>query len=208
MNSPFPTLGTPAYFFPNQLIWDVYDPNNIDPSSGGATNNRIQWSMFYLPFNITISRYRMQIDVSTWTTGVFYAGLYTSAGALVCDIGAVSLGNSVSGQYGKGAAHDPGTNLFDASGTATNAVYLPAGWYIYAWAASVASGVLAIPSMQPFNNTVFGEQIVADTTGLPSGIVARAGTNTAAASGSHLPATVALVGTGVNTLPPNITFFA
>lgn len=203
-----PTLGTPAYFFPNQFIFDNFDGTNVDPTTANTTNGVVRWNFFYLPFNITISRYRFQMD-GVGVGGIFYAGLYTSLGSLICDIGGVPL--TAIGQFGKGAAHDPGTNLFDSGGNATNSIALTAGWLIYGWAGSVTSGAgLTVPSMQPLNNTVYGEQIIADTVGLPAGILGRSGTNTAGVSGGHMPSTIALAGVASNQANSccNITFFA
>lgn len=203
-----PTLVTPTYFFPNQFIFDNYDPVNIDPRGAGSVNNQPSWKLFYLPFNITITRYRFQADIGTWTTGVFYAGLYTAAGNLVFDIGGVSLGSSVSGQYGPGAAHDPGTVFFDNTGTAKSSITLVAGWYLFAWSGSVATGNLVFPSMGSLNTTDYSASINVDTVGI-SPLVARWGTvGSATVSGGHLPATIGTVQSGVPTNPPNITFFA
>ena len=205
-----PTLGTPSYFFPNQFIFDNYDPVNIDPRATSSSTNLVpSWKFFYLPFNITVTRYRFQVD-GAGTAATFYAGIYTAAGALIFDIGAVSLTVS-SGQYGKGAANDPGTNLYDANGNPSNAISLTAGWYIFGWGAnaSSASGTMIFPSMGALNTTLFTEQINGDITGLPAGIVARWGAaSTATIAGGHMPAILGTAQSGTPTNPPNITFFA
>jgi hypothetical protein len=204
-----PTLGTPTYFFPNQFIFDNYDPVNIDPRATASSVNLVaSWKYFFLPFNITVTRYRFQVD-TTGTAATFYSGIYTAAGSLIFDIGAVSL--TASGQYGKGAVHDPGTNLFDSNGVASNAITLNAGWYIYGWGASASSGAntMVFPSMASLNTTLFNEEINVDTVGLPTGIVARWGAaSTATIAGGHMPPTLGTAQSGVPTNPPNITFFA
>lgn len=207
MNVPIPTLTKPAYFFPNQFLFDNFDSGNIDPrATVSALNNVASWKMFYLPFNITIIRYRFQADAGA-TGGLFYAGLYTAAGGLIFDIGAVSC--TAAGQYGTGAAHDPGTVFFDAAGNPTSSIALTAGWYIYGWGAFATSGSFVVPNMGVLNATFFNEEITADVVGLPPGIVSRWGASPSAnISGGHLPSTLGTAQSGTPTAPPNIAFFA
>ena len=71
-----PVITSPGYFFRSSTLWRLWDPNNIDPRASGL-NLLPSWKLFYLPFDITISRYRIQCDSIGGATNVFvYAAIY------------------------------------------------------------------------------------------------------------------------------------
>jgi hypothetical protein len=202
------TMESPGYFFPDQFLFDCFDPSNIDPRAGTSKISLCtSWKQFYLPWNIVITRYRFQIDGIGGATGAFfYAGLCDNSGNLLFDIGKIDLSPG-SGQYGTGAVHDPGTRFFDASRTPQNSIALTRGWHYYVWGAEVASGgPLVVPQMGA-NNALWDEQVNIDTVGLTN--VAKRWAHSAGNDivGGHLPTSIGTSGGGT-TAPPNITFFA
>lgn len=183
----------------------------VDPRGAGALafSDVPSWILFYLPFNVTITRYRFQVD-ATAADAIFFAGMYTSAGALVFDIGAVAIANT--GQYGPGATHDPATVFFDSGRNATSAVALTAGWYLYGWGCrtTAATGTIHLPSAGP-SNALWAEQIALDTVGLPTGLKARMGKSGGfdLSGQTHMPLALGLTGgTSTTSTCPCITFFA
>lgn len=212
------TLGSPAYFYPTPYAGMT--PLLLEGGSGGATNIDItngnlmttttgvgNWVLFYLPFNITISRYRFQMD-GVGTSLKFYAGLYSySAGLpLIFDIGAVTL--TAGGQYGTGAVTDPGTVFFDINRNPTSSVALTAGWYLYAWSASGTAGPSVTPILGGYD-ALWNETIIPDTLGLSFGLSSRrAHSGILDVTGGHLPVTIGTSNGGSTTSPPNICFFA
>lgn len=200
------TMLSPGYFFPDNFLFEVWDPANIDPRGGGTLSLCPSWKPFYLPFGITISRYRFQCDGVGTATGVFvYAGLYDKTGALIFDIGKVGV--TTAGQYGPGAVHDPATVFFDASRNATSSVTLAAGWYYYGWGAEVATGTGLIFPQMGSTSALWDEQINIDTVGIAP-IVKRWGHSGGFdITAGHMPTTIGRSFGGPATEPMNITFF-
>lgn len=207
------TLGKPAYFFPSFNAFMSYTVSNVSPLAGGWAGVG-SWFMFYLPFEITITRYRFQADNGT-SDAAFYAAIYDITGALIFDIGAVAV--STAGQYGPGAAHDPGTVFFDASRNPTSSVHLTAGWYLYGWGATgtetgsngspYADLGIQLPGMVV--DSLWAETVNVDADSLPSGIVMRwshSGLNDISAG--HMPLVLGRALGATTTAPPNICFFA
>ena len=203
------TIVSPGYFSPTTGgIFDGANGTVAANANPAANANITQWAQFFLPYNITIKRYRFQADAGTWTGGAFYAGLYDSTGALIFDIGKINLVDSASGgagQYGAGALHDPGTAFFDASRNPQSSITLKSGWYYYGWGASIVTGTLTMPVF-PISN-LWNETQGVDTTGL--GLVSKRWThsNLVDIAGGHLPLVIRASG-GAATMPINIVFFA
>lgn len=207
-------LTAPAFFYPTPIagmqpqIAVTQAGSNMDPAAAGSTANTAvgNWSLFYLPFAITITRWRFQIDGVHAGTH-FYAGIYNAlTQALIFDIGAIDIGTNT-GQYGKGALHDPLTNMFDSGRNATNSVTLAAGWYLLGWGADGGTGVV-MPKTGGYD-ALWTETLTVDTTGLPSGLVSRkAHSSTFDITGGHMPLTLGVTNGGVATEPPNLCFLA
>lgn len=190
---------------------DTQGGTNMDITSAGITASTgvASWVLFYLPFDIPVTRYRVQMDAGTATTLSFYCGVYRYASGLplVFDIGQLSLAAGA-GQYGPGAAHDPGTVFFDNSRAATSLVALTAGWYLLGWGAS-GTGVSVTPKTGGYD-ALWSETVGIDTTGLQFGLVSRGKIHSSTfniASG-HMPLTLGAASGGGGSEPPNICFFA
>jgi hypothetical protein len=198
-------MGKPAYFFPTVNVLTPNDQGNVDPRGGVGLALCPSWLMFYLPFAITITRYSFQVD-SAGGGFTFYAGMYDQTGALIFDIGAVSV--ATTGTHGPGAATDPGTGFFNASRSPIGSVTLNPGWYLYGWGASDASGTPTFPGMFAVE-ALLNETVMADTGSLPAGIVRRWGHDSDfTITGGHMPLTLGRSSGGTTSQPPNICFLA
>lgn len=206
-------LGPPAFFFPTSMagmspLRAYSQAAVVDVAAAGfsATMGVGNWWLFYLPFNIIISRYVFQIDANG-TAMSFYCGMYSYPGRnLVFDIGKVSL--SGVGLYGKGAAIDPGTNLFDANGNPTNSVFLAAGFYLFTWAASGTAGPANSVNVGSYD-ALFNETMLPDTLGLQGGLASRsAHASTINCGPTHMPATIGTPAGASASVPPAVCFIA
>lgn len=208
-----PTQAAPSFFFPNLSIYEAWGGNGnpallVDPRAGGVSTNIASWFLFYLPFNITVTRYRFQVDVGA-ADAIFFAGMYSATGNLIFDIGAIAIVNA--GQYGPGATFDPGSVFFDSSRNPSSSIALTAGWYLYGWGARSAAtgGALKMPAMGP-QNQLWYESINVDVVGLPTGLVKRTGrSGTFDLSGqTHMPLVLGHGIGGDTVYIPNFALFA
>lgn len=213
-NGGTPSLTTPSYLYPTPiagmapLLANTQSSTNMDIAAGGITANTgvASWVLFYNPYQITFTRWRVQMD-ATGTGLTFYDGIYNYPSlALNFEITPIVLSGGA-GQYGKGAAIDTGSAVFfDGARNAVTSVTLQPGWYLHGWGASGTAGPSTTPKTGGFD-ALWSETMGVDTTGLLGGLVSRkAHAATFNITGGHMPLTLGTASGGSATEPPNICF--
>lgn len=131
-------------------FWGGYPIGSLPPTALAANGvvaavGDVLATAFYIAQQITITHVTIEVTTAQGSTAIIDTGLYNSAGSLVINTAGFN-GNSATVQ----------TLVVSQGG---GSVVLPAGWYWYAWTASVTNVTMRAANFN-INTAVFGRDIV------------------------------------------------